>query len=143
MNQEFQIVPIDNVVESSTNPRRRFSQQGMQDLTDSVRKHGVLVPLLVRPINGHFEIIAGARRFRAAKAAELEELPVRVKEIGDSEALELQILENLQREDIHPLEEAFQFENPLQIARAMISPQLPPRSPGLKAMCISGSNSLI
>lgn len=142
MNQEFQIVPIDNVVESSTNPRRRFSQQGMQDLTDSVRKHGVLVPLLVRPIDGHFEIIAGARRFRAAKAAELEELPVRVKEIGDSEALELQILENLQREDIHPLEEAFGFKVLFE-RRAMISPQLPPRSPGLKAMCISGSNSLI
>ncbi len=125
---EFQIVPIGKIVESSTNPRRRFSEQGMLDLTESVRKHGVLVPLLVRPVNGHldsqsrtslairgtecpsYEIIAGARRFRAAKAAELGEIPVRVKEISDTEALELQILENLQREDVHPLEEALGYQ---------------------------------
>ncbi len=108
-NQEFQIVPIQQVKESSTNPRRHFSEQGMQDLIDSVRKHGVLVPLLVRPVDEHLEIIAGARRFRAARTAELKELPVRIKNIGDNEALEIQILENLQREDIHPLEEALGY----------------------------------
>jgi len=130
--EEFQIVPLSQVTESSTNPRRRFSEQGMQDLTDSVRKHGVLVPLLVRPIGGDldaaslnamairgtehkaFEIIAGARRYRAAIAAELREIPVRVKEIGDSEALELQIIENSQREDVHPLEEAMGYQTLLQ-----------------------------
>lgn len=102
--------PIDNITESPTNPRRRFSQQAMQDLTDSVRRHGVLVPLLVRPVNGQYEIIAGARRYRAAKLADLRELPVQVKQIGDSEAAELQILENLIREDVHPLEEALGYQ---------------------------------
>jgi ParB family transcriptional regulator, chromosome partitioning protein len=110
MQAEFQIIPINKIVESATNPRRHFSEQGLLDLTDSVRKHGVLVPLLVRPVNGHYEIIAGARRFRAAKATELRELPARVKEIGDDEALELQILENLIREDVHPLEEALGYQ---------------------------------
>jgi ParB family transcriptional regulator, chromosome partitioning protein len=110
MQAEFQIIPINKIVESPTNPRRHFSEQGLLDLTDSVRKHGVLVPLLVRPVNGHYEIIAGARRFRAAKATELRELPARVKEIGDDEALELQILENLIREDVHPLEEALGYQ---------------------------------
>lgn len=109
MTEEFQVIQIDQVKESPNNPRRRFSEQGMQDLTDSIRKHGVLVPLLVRPVNGYYEIIAGARRYRAAKSAELEEIPVRIKEISDGEALEFSILENLQREDVHPLEEAFGY----------------------------------
>lgn len=110
MTEEFQIAPLNQVVESPNNPRRHFSEKGMEELTDSVRRHGVLVPLLVRPVNGHFEIIAGARRYRAARAAELASLPVRIKEIGDNEALELQILENLQREDVHPLEEALGYK---------------------------------
>jgi ParB family chromosome partitioning protein len=125
MMEEFQIVLLSKVVESSTNPRRSF--RGMEELTESVRKHGVLVPLLVRPVNGHldaqsknsmairgtaapdFEIIAGARRYRAAKSAGIPEIPVRVKDIGETEALELQICENLQREDVHPLEEAIGY----------------------------------
>ncbi len=108
--EEFQIVSIGRLAESETNPRQHFSQRGMQELTDSVRRSGVLTPLLVRPVNGHLEIIAGARRFRAAKAAKLTELPVRVKEMGNGEALEIQVIENLQREDVHPLEEALGYQ---------------------------------
>ncbi|MBN2317939.1 MAG: ParB/RepB/Spo0J family partition protein [Acidobacteria bacterium] len=107
---EFQSIPIDNLAESTRNPRRRFSETQMEELTKSVRRHGVLVPILARPVNGHYEIIAGARRYRAAKAAGLKELPARIKEIGDVEALEISILENLQREDVHPLEEAVGFK---------------------------------
>jgi ParB family chromosome partitioning protein len=128
--EEFRIVPIGQVVESSTNPRRNF--KGMEELTESVRLHGVLVPLLVRPVNGRldgqskiclairctevpdFEIIAGARRYRAARAAGIAEIPVRVKELGDTEALELQVVENLQREDVHPLEEAIGYQSLLK-----------------------------
>lgn len=106
MMKEFQILPIGQIVESATNPRRHYAEQAMQELTESIKRHGVLVPLLVRPVNGSFEIIAGSRRFKAALAAKLEVLPVRIKEIGDNEALEIQILENLVREDVHPLEEA-------------------------------------
>jgi len=127
--EEFQILPIDQIVESKTNPRRTF--RGMEELVASVRQHGVLVPLLVRPVpissgekigralgidpdvtaaNGHYEIVAGARRFRAAREAGLAEIPVRVKDLGDGEALELQIVENLCREDVHPLEEALGYE---------------------------------
>jgi ParB family chromosome partitioning protein len=114
MTKEFQIVPISQIIESRTNPRRNF--RAMDELTASVKKHGVLVPLLVRPgtvkgpmLDG-YEIIAGARRYRAAKAAGLQELPVRVKDLGDTEALELQVIENLQREDVHPLEEALGYQ---------------------------------
>jgi ParB family chromosome partitioning protein len=110
--EEFQIVPLKNIVESATNPRRSF--RGMEELTESIRVHGVLVPLLVRPhTNGKgpaYEIIAGARRYRAAKECALKELPVRIREMGDSEALELQVIENLQREDVHPLEEALGYQ---------------------------------
>ncbi len=117
--KEFQIVPLSLIQESETNPRRRFSEKGMEELTDSVRKHGVLVPLLVRPIeNGtpedkrpKFEIVAGARRYRAAKAAGLEDLPIRIKELEDGEMLELQVIENLMREDVHPLEEALGYQS--------------------------------
>jgi ParB family chromosome partitioning protein len=111
---EFQVLPIDQIVESSTNPRRRFSEQGLQELVDSVRKHGVLSPLLLRPVNDHFEIIAGARRFRAARVAELRELPARVKKMSDDEALELQILDNLIREDVHPMDEAMGYRSLLE-----------------------------
>lgn len=108
---EFQTISIDQIEESQSNPRRRFSDKKMQELEESIRKHGVLTPLLVRPIDSHYEILAGARRFRAAKACDLAELPVRIKQMGDAEALEIQILENIQREDIHPLEEAFGYKN--------------------------------
>ncbi len=126
MDAEFRNVPIEQVRESATNPRRNF--KAMEELTASVMQHGVLVPLLVRPINGaldsqsknalairgthipSLEIIAGARRYRAARSAGLQEIPVRVKEIGDTEALEIQVIENIQREDVHPLEEALGYQ---------------------------------
>jgi ParB family chromosome partitioning protein len=124
--EEFQIVGLGRIAESSTNPRRSF--RGMDELTASVTAHGVLVPILVRPINGHvdsqsrtalairgtdtpdFEIVAGARRFRAAEAAGLADIPVRIRSMTDDEALEIQVVENLQREDVHPMEEALGYQ---------------------------------
>lgn len=95
---------------SPTNPRKRFPETEQAELADSVRKHGVLQPLLVRPWpdddTGLFEIVAGERRFRAANTAGLTEVPVLVRDLTDDEVLHIQIVENLQRKDLHPLEEA-------------------------------------
>lgn len=106
--EELRMVPIASLRESATNPRRCFKH--MEELTESVKEKGVLVPLLVRPVNGHMEIIAGARRYRAAREARRRDIPVIVKDVSDDEALEIQVLENLQREDIHQLDEALGYK---------------------------------
>lgn len=109
-NPEYNNIPITKLRESGTNPRRRFDENSLSELADSVRVHGVLEPILVRALNGRsagrFEIVAGARRYRAAKIAKLQEVPTRVIELTDEQALEVQVIENLQREDVHPLDEA-------------------------------------
>lgn len=102
----FRSIPLDELRESKLNPRRHFDATALAELTESVRAHGVLTPTLVRPINGHFEIAAGHRRYRAAKAAGLAELPAVVRAMDDVAFLEVLVTENLQREDVHPLEEA-------------------------------------
>jgi ParB family chromosome partitioning protein len=99
-------LPLAQLVESPTNPRRVLAQSALDDLVASVRQHGILTPLIVRPVNGHFEIIAGHRRRRAALAAGLESVPVIVREADDAVALEVATVENLQRADVHPLDEA-------------------------------------
>lgn len=118
----FRTVAIDKLQESTTNPRRSFDERKLKELAENFKVHGVLVPLLVRPVKagvgpvfGHLEIIAGARRYRAAKLAGLIEAPVRVVELSDSEVLEVQLIENLQREDVHPLEEGEGFQRLLDI----------------------------
>jgi ParB family chromosome partitioning protein len=87
-------------------PRRQFEEEAIADLVESVRDKGILQPILVRPIDGGFEIIAGERRWRAAQRAQLHEVPVIVREFSDKEALEVALVENLQRQDLSPLEEA-------------------------------------
>ena len=100
-------LPLDRLRPSPTNPRRRFDRAAMDELTESVRQHGIFQPILVRPIDAEdFEIVAGERRFRAAKAVGLGSIPAIVRPLQDQEAIELQVLENLQREDLDPLEEA-------------------------------------
>jgi ParB/RepB/Spo0J family partition protein len=99
-------VPVAQLRESKLNPRQHFDKQGLEELAASIRTHGVLTPLLVRPSNGHFEIACGHRRYRAAKAAGLAEVPATVRDLTDMELLEILTIENLQREDVHPLEEA-------------------------------------
>lgn len=106
----FQVMSISLLRESPTNPRRHFNADALEELASNVKRQGVLLPLLVRPNDLGFEIIAGARRFRAAGLAGLAEVPVRICQMSDAEVLEVQVIENLQREDIHPVEEAEGFQ---------------------------------
>ncbi len=107
---EYRDLPLSILTESKTNPRRFFEDSALKELAASIRSQGVLSPLLVRPLTERsFEIVAGARRYRAAQLAEAETVPVRIVNLTDAEALEAQLIENLQRRDVHPLEEAQGF----------------------------------
>jgi len=106
---EYRNIPLGELVESPTNPRKAFDEERLEELAASIRTHGVLSPLLVRRVNGHFEIVAGARRYRAAGRAGIAEVPACIKHLTDTEAQELQIIENVQRADVHPFEEAQGF----------------------------------
>ncbi|CAB3783086.1 Nucleoid occlusion protein [Paraburkholderia caffeinitolerans] len=102
-------LPLSAIRKSPTNPRKRFPEAEHLELVESVRVHGILQPVLVRPWPeepGMFELVAGERRFRAATAVELETVPALVRDLSDDEVLQIQIVENLQRRDLHPLEEA-------------------------------------
>jgi ParB family transcriptional regulator, chromosome partitioning protein len=107
---EYRNVSLSLLNESRTNPRRTFHEVALKELAESIRTQGVLSPLLVRPLteNG-FEIVAGARRYRAAQMAEQETVPVRIVNLSDAAALEAQLVENLIRSEIHPMEEAQGF----------------------------------
>lgn len=101
------LVPIERLVANPKQPRRRFAQADLDDLTRSIREKGVLQPLIVRPVAGdNYEIVAGERRWRAAQAAQLHEIPVLVRELDDVEVLEVAIIENIQRADLNAIEEA-------------------------------------
>ena len=102
-------VPIELIRPGSLQPRRRFGEAELEALAQSIREKGVLQPLLVRAVvedDAAFELVAGERRWRAAQRAGLHEVPVIVRALGDSEVLEIALVENLQREDLSPLEEA-------------------------------------
>lgn len=104
-------VPIEFVRPSPRNPRRTFLEEGLEDLTASVKEKGIIQPIVVRPLGANaFEIVAGERRWRAAQRAALHEVPVVVVELSDREALEVAIIENVQRSDLNPLEEAQGYE---------------------------------
>ena len=104
-------VAIDLVIRNPKNPRKHFAEEDLQDLASSIRQHGIVQPVVVRPVaEGKFEIIAGERRWRAAQLAGLNEIPVLIREVDDRTALELAIVENVQRADLNPLEEALGYE---------------------------------
>jgi ParB/RepB/Spo0J family partition protein len=107
---DFRSLAVDQLRESPTNPRRSFDQGKLQELAHSIRAQGILVPIIVRPTAPEsFEVVAGARRFRAAQMAELFAVPARVVALTDAEALTLQLVENAIREDVHPYEEAMAY----------------------------------
>jgi len=107
---EYRNVSLSLLNESKTNPRRTFEELALKELAESIRTQGVLSPLLVRPLSENgFEIVAGARRYRAAQIAEVPTVPVRIVNLSDAQAVEMSIVENLQRKDVHPLEEAQGF----------------------------------
>jgi ParB family chromosome partitioning protein len=115
-SNEYRSVPISILVESATNPRKRFDEKNLEELAASMKAQGILAPLLVRELEeSKYEVVAGARRLRAARLAELETVPVRVVKLTDAESIEAQVVENLQREDIHPLEESLGFKSLLQL----------------------------
>src|SRR5712692_2772029 len=101
---------LGKIRESKTNPRRFFDEAKLAELAENIRQHGVLQPILLRPLPegeaGLYELVAGARRFRASRLAKRESIPATVRELTDAQALELQVIENVQRVDVHPLDEA-------------------------------------
>lgn len=100
-------LPINEIIPNKEQPRKTFDEGALQELADSITVHGVLQPLLVRPLlSGSYQLIAGERRWRASRMAGLKEVPVIIRELSDSEAMEIAIIENLQREDLNPIEEA-------------------------------------
>ena len=107
-------INIEDITPSKTNPRKRFDKAELAGLAESIKQKGVLEPVLVRPLESNgkttYEIVAGERRFRGSKIAGLTEIPTIIKKLSDSEAKEIQIIENLQRADLHPLEEADGFQ---------------------------------
>ncbi len=106
-------IPLDRIQESKGNPRRSFDEAKLRELAENIKVHGVLQPVLVRPLpeglEGAFELVAGARRFRASKLAGKRTIPATVRELNDAECREIQLIENLQRADIHELDEALGY----------------------------------
>lgn len=103
-----QVLPVERVQPNPNQPRREFSPEALEQLAQSIRQKGIVQPLIVRAIgrDGQFEIVAGERRWRAAQLAGLHEVPIVVREFTDVEVLEIAIIENIQREDLNPIEEA-------------------------------------
>lgn len=121
----IQSIQLGQIAPSKTNPRRAPTKDDVRqrELEESIRAHGVLQPVLVRPLNGKatakisFELVAGHRRYAAATAAGLDEIPALVRELDDKQALEIQLIENLERADLHPLEEAEGYRQLMAVAK--------------------------
>ena len=113
--QSVTTVPIAQVESNSAQPRKYFDEAALAELADSIRQHGIIQPLTVRKLaSGYYQIIAGERRWRAARLAGLQEVPVVVIEADDRKAAELAMIENLQREDLNPMEEAQGYQTLIQ-----------------------------
>lgn len=104
-------LPLEEIVPNREQPRKQFDDEALADLADSIAQHGVLQPLLVRPMpDGSYQLVAGERRWRASRMAGLTEVPVVVRDMDEQEAAELALIENLQREDLNPMEEALGYQ---------------------------------
>lgn len=117
LKSELRVLKLSEIQISKTNPRKVFDGTAQAELTESIKEHGVLQPILVRPTKKGFELVCGERRYRSATAAGLESIPASIRELSDDEAFELQIIENLERKDVHPLEEAEAFKRMLDCGR--------------------------
>ena len=109
-SEEYRMVSTDLLKPNTSQPRKQFEQNSLEELAESIRENGVIQPLIVRKENGGFEIVAGERRWRAAKIAKLEKLPVVIRTATDRDVAELTLIENIQREDLNPIEEAEAYE---------------------------------
>jgi ParB family chromosome partitioning protein len=103
-------VPIDDIGPNPLQPRRVFEQDKLQELAQSITHNGIVQPLVVRRVDGRYQLIAGERRLRAAKLAGLKEVPVVVRDVPDKQLLEITLIENIQREDLNPIETALAFQ---------------------------------
>ncbi|MBR2191207.1 MAG: ParB/RepB/Spo0J family partition protein [Eubacterium sp.] len=104
-------LPVSSIEPNKNQPRKNFDKAELEELTDSIKRYGVIQPLVVQKKNDYYEIIAGERRWRAAKLAKLKEVPVVIKEYEPQEASEIALIENLQRSDLNPIEEAKAYKN--------------------------------
>lgn len=105
------MLPVASLKAGKYQPRHHFGDEALNELADSIEKHGIMQPIVVRPVgNGEYEIIAGERRFRAAQMAKLKTVPAIVREVENKQALELALVENIQRADLNPLEEAAGYQ---------------------------------
>jgi len=111
LQREYFLCPIDRIRPSSLQPRRSFDKKGLEDLAASIREQGVIEAPVVRRVEDGYEIIAGERRWRAAMLAGLKEIPVVIKDASAADAFEMALVENIQREDLNPLEEARAFQH--------------------------------
>src|SRR5207244_3835483 len=106
LGESVRQVRLATIVPSPLQPRKNFAPEALQELVDSIRQHGIIQPLIVRRIDGRHELIAGERRWRAAQEVGLADVPVIIRTASDLEVLELSLIENLQRTDLNPIEEA-------------------------------------
>src|SRR6476620_4089630 len=104
--EKIQRVSLDSITPSPLQPRKDFGADALSELVESIRQHGIIQPLIVRPVDGRHELIAGERRWRAAQEVGLSEVPVIIRYATDLEVLEISLIENLQRKDLNPIEEA-------------------------------------
>jgi len=109
--EQFFEVDLDLIEPNSEQPRTRFSENNLEELTQSIRANGVVQPIIVRKKGGIYEIVAGERRWRASQRAGLQKIPVIVKEVSDEKLLELALIENIQRQELNPIEEARAYKN--------------------------------
>ena len=103
---------ISEIEPNRSQPRKEFDEKALTELAESIKEHGLIQPILVRPIiGGGYQIVAGERRYRACRMAGLTEVPVTIRELTDEETMELALIENLQRENLNPLEEALGYKS--------------------------------
>lgn len=112
--QNETVVKITKVEPNRDQPRKNFDEDSLQELADSIKQFGLLQPILVQDRKDYYEIIAGERRWRAAKIAGLKEIPVIIRNYTDQEIVEIALIENIQREDLNPIEEAHAFKKLLE-----------------------------
>ena len=141
-DSEITRLPVTKIEPRSDQPRRHFDEEALQELAESIEKHGMIQPITVRPqASGYYQIIAGERRWRAARKAGLETVPVHILTVDEQKAMEMALVENLQREDLNPIEEAQGYET-LQQAYGMTQEEVA-QSVGKSRPAIANSMRLL
>jgi ParB family chromosome partitioning protein len=108
--EKVEKIRLKDIVPNPFQPRKQFKEESMEDLVSSIKQKGVIQPVILRPVDGGYELVAGERRYRAAQELEMEEVPAIIKEFTDVDSLEVSLIENIQREELTPIEEATAFQ---------------------------------